>query len=112
MGWWFGIHGVNRMIILFFKASISLSSRYSIHPFLQIILVQNIYCSSVQAAATTFAFSFVLILLLYLEPLALYTEWYSNLLSICHTGITEAHGVKKIPILPDQDQDLQQYCSV
>ena len=34
-------YGVNRMIIHFSKASIPLSSRYSIHPFLQIILVEN-----------------------------------------------------------------------
>ena len=34
-------YGVNRMIIVLFKASIPPSSHYSIHPFLQIILVQN-----------------------------------------------------------------------
>ena len=62
---WFG---VNRLI----KASFLPSSRNSIHPFLQIILVQNSYCiaarnwinSVSQAAATTFAFSSVIILLL------------------------------------------------
>ena len=35
-------YGVNRMTILFSKASILPSSRYSIHPFLQTILVENI----------------------------------------------------------------------
>ena len=34
---------VNRMIIHFFKASVLPSSRYSIHPFLRIILGENIW---------------------------------------------------------------------
>ena len=38
--------GVNLMISHFFKASVLPSSHYSIHPFLQIILVQNSYCSA------------------------------------------------------------------
>ena len=33
--------GVNQMVIHFFKVSVPPSSHYSIHPFLQIILVQN-----------------------------------------------------------------------
>ena len=48
----------------FFKASIPPSSRYSIHPFLQIILVQISQFPSPQAAATTYALSSVFILLL------------------------------------------------
>ena len=57
--------GVNRMIIQFLNASIPPISRYSYHPFLQIILVQNSYCSAVpQAAVTTFAFSSVFIFVL------------------------------------------------
>ena len=48
--------GVNWMIIHFSRASIPPSGCYSIHPFLQIILVQNSQCdndSVPQAAATT-----------------------------------------------------------
>ena len=52
----------------FFKASIPPSSRYSIHPFLQIILVQISQFPSPQAAATTYALSSVFILLLHMWP--------------------------------------------
>ena len=49
---WVNIHlgmvvvwcGVNQMIIHFFKASILPGSRYSINPFLEIIMVQNRKC--------------------------------------------------------------------
>ena len=61
VGWWFGMvwNGWS-MIIHFFKASISPSSLYSIHHFLQIILVcsaaSNWMNSVSQTAATTFVF--------------------------------------------------------
>ena len=35
VGWWFGMHGVNRIIIHFFKAFIPLSRLYSFYHFLQ-----------------------------------------------------------------------------
>ena len=37
-------YGVNRMIIHFFKATILQDGFYSIHPYLQIILVENSWC--------------------------------------------------------------------
>ena len=65
-------YGVNRMIIHFFKASIPPSSLSSIHPFLQNhpggkhLVRQGVP----KAAATTFAFSsvFILLLLFLLSP--------------------------------------------
>ena len=67
-------YGVNRMIIYFSKASIPLSSRYSIHPLFisswwKIASAAKNWSDSVpQTAATTFAFSSVFIHLLCLCP--------------------------------------------
>ena len=56
--------GVNRMNIHFARASIPPSNRFYIHPFFQVILVQNSYSAAKnwiisvpQAAAKTFAFA-------------------------------------------------------
>ena len=65
----------NRLIIHFSKAYIPPSIHSYIHLFLQIILVQNRYCSTArnginsvaQPAATTFAISSVFILLRFLD---------------------------------------------
>ena len=60
VGWWFGV--VWTRWSTFFEGSIPPSSLYSIFSLLQIILVQNFYCSAARnsisrAAASTFAFS-------------------------------------------------------
>ena len=69
--------GVNQMVIHFFKVSVPPSSHYSIHPFLQIILVENSSCgkklnqfrSPINSNNVWLPFSIILILLYVTETL-------------------------------------------
>ena len=106
--WWC----VNRMIFHLFKAYIPLSSRYSIYPFLQIILEQNSYSAArnwinsvPQAPATTFVFPSVFILILcfssfYLDWLLLPSLYQAHNDDLCWklTSLSLVVGVEDLPL--------------
>ena len=75
----------------FSNASFPPRSRYSIHLFLQIVLMQNSYCfnSVHQTAATTFAFSSVFILHVWFNY---FRRLYLGGCSVSDTGLTGLAG--------------------